>query len=323
MSHTFRTTILSTAVALAAVALWSPASAQESYPSRPVKIIIGVGPGSGTDSIARVVAQEMIAIFKQPFVVENKPGASVQIAATAVKNAPPDGYTLFLTSSSSHSINPHIFKNLPYDPIKDFTPIGAIADFPFVLAVNPELPIKTPQDLVRWAHANKGKVNYAYGTPAVRIPVDALNKIMKLDAVGIPYKSSPDAMADVMGGRVAFMVTDIGVIKAGTLRAIATTGAKRTSLAPTLPTIEESLGIQNFDLAAWTGLFGPAGLPQDVVDKLSAALLEMLNRPDIRERMLGFGAEAAPTTPKGLEALVKRQLDAWGAKVKDAGIQPE
>lgn len=317
--------IAASVVALMVLAL--PVQAQDIYPSRAVKIIVGVGPGSGADIIARILADEFRIIFNQPFVVENRPGASAQIAATAAKNAPPDGYTLYLTSNSSHSVNPHIFKKLPYDPIADFTPIGGIAYFPFLLAVDPKLPIRTPQDLVTWAHANKGKVNYAYGTPAVQIPAEALNKLLKLEAVAVPYKSSPLAMADVMGGLAAFMVTDLassqGQIKAGKLRAIAVTMGKRSSLAPELPTIEESLGIKNFDLAAWTGLFGPAGLPKEIVDKLSTAMQEILNRPDMRERLLKMGAEPTPSNPKDFAALVKLQLELWGQKVKDAGIEPE
>ena len=234
---------------------------------------------------------------------------------------------LRFTSNSSHSVNPHIFKKLPYDPIADFTPIGGIAYFPFVLAVDPKLPIKTPRDLVNWAHANKGKVNYAYGTPAVQIPAEALNRLETLEAVGVPYKSSPPAMVDVMGGLAAFLVVDLASsqaqIKAGKLRAIAVTTAKRTSLAPELPTIEESLGLKNFDLAAWTGMFGPAGLPKDVVDKLSNALQKVLSRPEVRERLLNMGAEATPSNPTEFAAFVKRQLEIWGQKVKDAGIQPE
>ena len=313
------------AVALVMTAL--PVQAQDNYPARPVKIIIGFGPGSGTDIIARFLAEELRKIFNQPFIVDNRPGASAQIAAAAVKNSPPDGYTLYITSNSSHSVNPHVFKTLPYDPIADFTPIGGIAYFPFVLAVDPKLPIKTPQDLVNWAHANKRKVNYAYGTAAVQIPAEALNKLMKLEAVGVPYKSSPPAMTDVISGLAAFMVIDLassqGQIKAGKLRAIAVTTGKRTSLAPELPTIEESLGLKNFDLAAWTGLFGPAGLPKDVVDKLSNALQKTLNRPDVRDKLLNMGAEPTPSNTADFAALVKRQLEIWGQKVKDAGITPE
>ena len=310
-----------------AFALVSGHVAAQPYPSKPVRIVIGFGPGSGTDIVARLLAEELQKSLGQPFIVENKPGAAAQIAANQVKAAPPDGYTLLLTSNTTHSVNPHVYKKLQYDPIADFTPIGGIGYFPFILAVDAKLPIKTPQELVAWAKANKGNAFYAYGTPTVQIPAEAINKIEKLDATGVPYKSSPDAMTDVIGGRAQFIVVDLASsqphVKSGRLRALALTGSKRTSLAPDLPTVEETLKIKDFDLAAWTGLFGPANLPQDVVDKLSDAMQKILNRPDIRERMLGSFIEPTPSDPATFKAMVRKQLDVWGEKVKVAGIQPE
>jgi tripartite-type tricarboxylate transporter receptor subunit TctC len=319
-----RALALSGAAAMAGV---TPAFAQEAYPSKPVRIVIGFGPGSGTDLIARMIAEELRATFNQPFIVENKPGAAAQIAAGFVKAAAPDGHTLLLTSNTTHSVNPHIFKKLPYDPMTDFTPIGGVGFFPFILAVESSVPARTPQEFVNWARANKGRVFYAYGTPTVQIPAEALNRLEKLDATGVPYKSSPDAMTDVIGGRAQFIVVDLASsqphLKSGRLRALAVTTSKRTALAPDLPTVEETLGLKDFDLAAWTGLFGPANLPKDVVDKLSAALLKILNRPDMREKMLANYIEPTPSDPAAFGAMVKRQLEVWGRKVRDAGIQPE
>jgi tripartite-type tricarboxylate transporter receptor subunit TctC len=315
------------ALVTAATTVATPALAQDTWPSRPVKIVIGFGPGSGTDLVARMVADELSKMFNQPFVVENKPGAAAQIAASAVKAAAPDGYTLLLTSNSTHSVNPHIFKKLPYDPIADFTPIGGVGLFPFILAVEASVPAKTPQEFVAWARANKGKVFYAYGTPTVQIPAEAINRIEKLEATGVPYKSSPDAMKDVIGGRAQFMVVDLASsqtqIKAGKLRALAITSAKRTSLAPDLPTIEETLKIKDYDLAAWTGLFGPANLPKDIVTKLNGALQTILKRPDVRERMLASYIEPTPSDPETFAKMVKAQLEIWGGNVRIAGIEPE
>ena len=304
-----------------------PAAAQSAYPDKPVKIIIGFGPGSGTDILARMIAEELRLALGQPFIVDNRPGASAQIAASAAAKSPPDGYTLFLTSNSSHSVNPHMFKKLPYDPIADFTPIGGIAYFPFILAVNASVPARTPQEFVTYARANKGKLNYAYGTPTVQIPAEALNRLEKLEATGIPYKSSPGAMTDVIGGQAQFLVVDLASarphLQSGRLRALAVTTSKRTALAPDLPTIEECLGLRNFDLAAWTGLFGPARLPREITEKLSLTLQQILAKPDVRERILASGAEPTPSDIPTFTALVKRQLEVWGAKVADAGIQPE
>lgn len=306
-----------------------PASAQApaAWPQRPVKIIIGFGPGSGTDILARLIAEELRVALGQPFIVDNRPGASAQIAASAVARAEPDGYTLFLTSNTSHSVNPHVFKKLPYDPVADFTPIGGVAYFPFILAVNAQLPVRTAREFVSYARSHRGNFNYAYGTPTVQIPAEALNRLLDLKAIGVPYKSSPAALNDVVGGQVQFLVVDLAsarpLLQAGRLRALAVTTSKRTGLAPELPTIEETLGLKDFDLAAWTGLFGPAHLPREIVDKLSAALLAALAKPEVRDRLLNSGAEPTPSDPATFTALVKRQLELWGGKVKDAGIQPE
>lgn len=303
------------------------AAAQGAYPNKPAKIIIGFGPGSGTDTIARLMAEELRLALGQPFVVDNRPGASAQIAASAVARSPADGYTLLLTSNTTHSVNPHLFKKLPYDPIADFAPIGGIAYFPFILAVNASLPVRTAQDLVAYAQANKGKINYAYGTPTVQIPAEAINRLKQMEAVGIPYKSSPQALTDVIGGQAQFLVVDLASarphIQSRRLRALAVTMGKRSALVPELPTIEEALGLRDFDLAAWTGLFAPAGTPKDIVDKLSATMLQILGRPDIRERVLALGAESTPSSVPGFTALVKQQLDTWGKNVTLSGIQPE
>jgi tripartite-type tricarboxylate transporter receptor subunit TctC len=323
-SEVNRTLIRALVVALALVS--GDVIAQD-YPSKPVKIVIGFGPGSGTDLVARMLAEEFQKTFNQPFIVENRPGAAAQIAANQVKAAPPDGYTLLLTSNTTHSVNPHIYKKLAYDPIADFTPIGGVGFFPFILAVDAKIPVKTPQELVTWAHTNKGSVFYAYGSPTVQIPAESINRIAKLEATGVPYKSSPDAMTDVLGGRAHFIVVDLASsqphLKSARLRALAVTSSKRTSLAPDLPTVEETLAIKDFDLAAWTGLFGPANLPKDIVDKLSAAMQNILNRPDVREKMLANYIEPTPSDPAAFRAMVRKQLDVWGEKVKIAGIQPE
>ena len=303
------------------------AQAQDAYPNKPVRIVIGFGPGSGTDILARMIGEELRVALGQPFVVDNRPGAGAQIAASFVAKAPADGYTLFLTSNSSHSVNPHIFKKLPYDPIADFTPVGGLAYFPFVLAVNAALPVRTPQEFVSYANNNKGKFFYAYGTPTVQIPAEALNRLLKLDATGVPYKSSPAALTDVIGGQAQYLVVDLASarphLQSGKLRALAVTTSRRTALAPELPTIEEALALRDFDLAAWTGLFGPAGLPRDVTDKLSATLQQIMAKPAVIERLNAAGAEPTPSDAATFSALVKRQLELWGRKVRDAGIQPE
>jgi len=318
---------LATSLVMVMCAGLSTSFAQDNYPSKPVKIIIGFGPGSGTDLLARMFAEELRAAFNQQFVVENRPGASVMIAASAVKAAAPDGYTLLLTSSTSHSVNPFVFKKLPYDPMADFTPIGSIGLFPSILAVNEKVPVQTPQEFITWAQANRGKLFYAYSSLTFRIAAESMNRLKKLDAKGVPYKSSPEAMTDVIGDRAQFLVVDLAssqpLVKAGRLRPLAVTSTKRTILAPDLPTIEETLGLRDFDMASWAGLFGPANLPKDIVDKLSAVLLKTLSRPDIREKMLATNIEPLPATPSAFTQFLKHQLNVWKQKVQDAGVEPE
>lgn len=318
---------LATSFVMGMCACLTTSFAQDNYPSKPVKIIIGFGPGSGTDLLARMFAEELRAAFNQQFVVENRPGASVMIAASAVKAAAPDGYTFLLTSSTSHSVNPFVFKKLPYDPMADFTPIGSIGLFPSILAVNEKVPVQTPQEFITWAQANRGKLFYAYSSLTFRIAAESMNRLKKLDAKGVPYKSSPEAMTDVIGDRAQFLVVDLAssqpLVKAGRLRPLAVTSTKRTILAPDLPTIEETLGLRDFDMASWAGLFGPANLPKDIVDKLSAVLLKTLSRPDIREKMLATNIEPLPATPSAFTQFLKHQLNVWKQKVQDAGVEPE
>lgn len=322
--HFIRAVLLGAAVVLAGVAA---SAADDAYPSKPVRIIIGFAPGSGTDVTARMIAQELQKTFNQPFIVENRPGAAVQIAANLVKMALPDGYTLLLTSNSSHSVNPHVFKTLSYDPVADFTPIGGVAALPFVIAVNADVPVKSLSELITWSRVNKGKVFYGYSGTVFRVPGETLNRTQQLGATAVPFKSSPDAITEVISGRVQFMVVDLASSQphliSKRLRALAVTSAKRSTLAPDLPTVEEALGIPDFDMAAWTGLFGPANMPKPIVDKLSAALLNILNRPDMRQRMLTANLEPMPADSAAFGHMVKQQLKSWGAKVKEAGIEPE
>jgi tripartite-type tricarboxylate transporter receptor subunit TctC len=306
---------------------WPAIGQQGPYPSKPVKIIIGFGPGSGSDLLARMFADELQKIFGPQFVVENRPGASVMIAASAVKAAAPDGYTLLLTSSTSHSVNPFVFKKLPYDPVADFTPIGSIGLFPAILAVNADTPVRSIQEFIPWAQARRGDLFYAYSSLTFRIAAESLNRLKMLNAKGVPYKSSPEAMTDVLGNRAQFLVVDLAssqaLVKAGRLRALAVTSGKRTVLAPDLPTIEESLGLRDFDMPSWAGLFGPANLPADVVEALSGALTRTMARPEIRARMLATNIEPLPATPVEFKAFIGRQLAIWKQKVQEAGVEPE
>jgi tripartite-type tricarboxylate transporter receptor subunit TctC len=299
----------------------------QAYPARPVKIVVPFAAGSGTDIVARITADELGKGLGGSFVVDNKPGASAQIAADFVAKAAPDGYTLFLTTNTSHSANPFLFKKLSYDPIKDFTPVGRTIFLPFILAVDPKLPVRSVQELVGYARANPGRVSYAYGNSTGQVAGATLSRMGRIDTIAVPYKSTPPAMTDIIGGTVAYMFVDFAAsraqVQAGKLRPIAVSTEKRSALLPEVPAVAETPGFAGFDLTSWGGMLGPAGMPREIVDKLNAELKKIYARPDVRERLGPIGAEPATSSPEEMAEFLKVQLQSWGRKIKDAGIEPE
>ena len=313
-------------LALVAVVVGSPAFAQ-SYPNHPVKIIVPFAAGSATDIMARIIAEELRASLGQPFVVENKPGASAQIGAEAVAQSPPDGYTLFVTTNTSHSANPFLFKKINYDPVKDFAPVANIMRIPVIIVVDPKLPVKTLADLVTYAKANPGKVSFGYGNSIGQVVGASFAKRTGIDIITVPYKSSPQALTDVMGGQVTYSVSDMAAgqsaVQGGKVRALGVSSGKRSSLMPDLPAIAETPGLEGFEVIAWVAMFAPAKTPKDVIDKLNAVVRKALAKPEVKEKIASFAAEAEPGTPEELGEFVKDQLASWGKSIKDAGIQPE
>jgi tripartite-type tricarboxylate transporter receptor subunit TctC len=314
------------ALLAAALAAATPAYAAP-WPERPVKIITAFAAGSASDIVARLLAQHLQAEFGQPFVVDNKPGASGIIAAEFVAKAPPDGYTLLLTTNTVNSGNPHLFKKLPYDALKDFTPIARVCNFLFVLAVPGDSPFKTVADLKAFATANPGKLTYGYGNSTGQIAGAAFSTLAGLHATAVPYKSTPQALTAVGGGEVNFLFVDLAsshaLIKSGRVRALAVTTPQRSPLAPELPPLGTSANLPGFDLAAWVGVIGPAGMPVDVTQRLSTSINALLKRKDVSERLTGLGADVFPGTASELQAYMVEQYNSWRDKVKAAGIQPE
>lgn len=313
-------------VAAATLAGATQAGAQ-AYPARPVKVVVPFAAGSGTDIVARITAEELGKALNGSFVVDNKPGASAQIAAEFVAKSAPDGYTLFLTTNTSHSANPFLFKKLSYDPIKDFTPVARTIFLPFTLVVDPKLPIRNVSELVAAAKAQPGKLSYAYGNSTGQVAGATLSHMAGMQTIAVPYKSTPPAMTDIIGGTVAYMFVDFAAgraqMQAGKLRPIAVSTEKRSSLLPDIPAVAETPGFAGFDLTSWGGMLGPAGLPREIVDRLNAELKKIYARADVRERLVPIGAEPATTSPEEMGEFLKVQLSSWGKKIKDAGIQPE
>ena len=299
----------------------------QAYPNKPVRIVVPFAAGSATDIVARLLADELRGAFDQTFIVDDKPGASARIGADAVAKAAPDGYTLLVTTNTSHSANPFLFKKLSYDPIKDFAPIAGIMNIPVIVVVNPKLPVNSLKELIEYAKARPGKVSYGYGNSIGQVTGAAFAKAAGIDVIATPYKSSPQAMTDLMGEQIGYAVTDMAagqaLVTSGKLKALAVSTEKRSSLMPDLPTMSETPALAGFELIAWVAMFAPAGTPPEIVNRLSAEVRKALAKPEVKERIAGFAAEATPSTPEQLGVFVKNQLASWGRRIKDAGIEPE
>ena len=299
----------------------------QAYPNKPVRIVVPFAAGSATDIVARLLADELRGAFDQTFIVDDKPGASARIGADAVAKAAPDGYTLLVTTNTSHSANPFLFKKLSYDPIKDFAPIAGIMNIPVIVVVNPKLPVNSLKELIEYAKARPGKVSYGYGNSIGQVTGAAFAKAAGIDVIATPYKSSPQAMTDLMGEQIGYAVTDMAagqaLVASGKLKALAVSTEKRSSLMPDLPTMSETPALAGFELIAWVAMFAPAGTPPEIVNRLSAEVRKALAKPEVKERIAGFAAEATPSTPEQLGVFVKNQLTTWGRRIKDAGIEPE
>jgi tripartite-type tricarboxylate transporter receptor subunit TctC len=301
------------------------AVAPHGYPDKPIRVIVPFAAGTGTDILARIVTEELRTTLNTNFVIDNRAGASGQIAAELVAKANPDGYTLLLATNTTHSANPYLFKKLNYDPIRDFAPVSRMIYYVFVLAVSPALNVRTPAELIAYVKANPGKTSYAFGNSTGQVNGAYFATAAKLDSIPVPYKSTPPAMTDLIGGRVHWMMVDAaasqGHIKAGRLRAIALMADKPIDTMPELPALGAT--VPGFDIVAWAGMFAPARTPKPIVAKLGTEIVNAIEKRPVNQRLIDSGLQPVPTTPAELEQFVKQQLVAWGKKIKDAGIQPE
>jgi tripartite-type tricarboxylate transporter receptor subunit TctC len=298
----------------------------EDYPSRPVTILTPFAAGSATDAAARLIGKYLQEALGQPFIIENRDGAGGMIAAEAVARAAPDGYTILLTSNSTHSAAPGLFKTVPYDPIKDFTPIARVGSFPSFIAVTPDLPVKTIQELVTYAKANPGKINAGYGNSTGRITTETFKRRLNLDITPVAYRSNPAAVTDLMAGHVQMGVPDFStglpMLKAEKIRPLAVLTKERDQTLPDVPTLNETV-MPGYDLLAWTGIFGPAGMPQKAVDTLAKPIEAALAKQEVRDRFRDAGVEIFWIGPAGFSDYVKTELVKWTTLIKSAGIEPE
>jgi tripartite-type tricarboxylate transporter receptor subunit TctC len=298
----------------------------DDYPSRTITFVSVFGPGSASDTICRIIADPLSAAFKQPVVVEDRPGADGAVAAQYVQHANPDGYTLMMATNSPLSADPFLLREVSYDPVKDFAPVTRVGSFTLMLVVNPNLPVHSVKELVEYTKANPGKVSFASGNTAGIVGGKTFAHWAGLDMLHVPYKSSPPAIEDVIAGRVSMMIVDFTVamphVASGQVRALAVTRLKRSSLFPDLPTLDEA-GIEGFEIDAWAGLVAPAKTPPAVIAKLNGAIGKIIDDPATKAKFRNVGFEGFSSTPDQLGDFIKVQLDKWGKMVADAGIKPE
>ena len=314
-------------VAAGSVALWAaPANAADRYPLRPVTIIVPFSAGAVTDVLARIVAKQLSDRLGQPFVIENKPGAGTLLAAQTTTRSAADGYTLFLATSSTMSINDTLYKHLPYDPGKDFVPVSLLCSIPFVLVANKNLPVKNAADLVELAKQKPGRLNYGtggFGTTA-SVLIALLRSMTGTKMTEVVYRGIPPALNDLLGGTIQFMFSDIGagapLIKAGKVRALGVSTAERFKADPEIPTLAEN-GIPGFAGDSWQMLVAPAKTPKEIVDKLNATTNEILDTPEVTRQLLNLGTTSiGKGKPGELEAYIESETARWKKVITDAGF---
>ncbi len=311
------------------LALAASAATAQAYPVRPIRFVVPYAPGGPLDIMARAIGQKLTESMGQPVVVDNKPGAGGNIGADIVAKAVPDGYTIVMGAVATHAINPTLYQGIPYDPVKDFTPVAMVAVVPNVLVVNPGLAAGSVRELIALAKSKPGTLNFGSGSTGStgHLAGELFNALAGVQMVHIPYKGGAPAMADLLAGQVQLMFDNLAnslpQVKAGRLRALAVTTAQRSVFAPELPTLAEA-GVPGFDLTTWFGVFLPGNAPRDIVARLNAEVNKALNAPDMKERLEKMGAEApVNNTPERFAAFIKVEFDKYQRVIKASGAKVE
>ncbi len=314
---------------LAVLAIAAAAGAQSpGYPTKPVRIVVPFPPGGPADALARIVGDKLSASMGQPVVVDNRPGAAGNIGMELVAKSAPDGHTLALAPAGNLTVNPSLYRNVPYDVARDFAPVTVIAAVPNVLVVNPQLPVKDLAELIAYAKANPGKLNYS--SPGAGSGAHLAGELLKssagLDLVHVPYNGIAPATTAVVSGDVQLMFaaapSALPQVTAGKLRAIAVASPKRIAAAPGLPTVDES-GLPGFDVTSWYALVAPAATPPAVIDRIQKDVAKALEMPDVKAKLAGLGAEPIANTPVEFATMIRGETAKWGKIVKDANIKVE
>jgi tripartite-type tricarboxylate transporter receptor subunit TctC len=315
-----------TILALVLTGMSALASAEQAYPSKPIRLVVPFPPGGGTDIIARVVGNKLTETLKWTVIIDNRPGAGGNIGVDLVAKSKPDGYTLVLGQTSNLAVNPTLYAKLPYNPLKDFSPIGTVADAPLVLVVASSSPYKTLADVVAAARAKPGKVTL--GTPGngtvAHLTGELFQKAAGIKLQHVPYKGSSQAITDLLGGSIEVFMSSVPTaqsqIKTGTMRALAVTSGQRAADLPSVPTINES-GYKGFDARTWFGLLAPAGTPAPVIAKLNTEINKVLAMPEVRKKITVEGGNVMGGSPEQFGTLIQAEIPRWGQVVKESGAK--
>jgi tripartite-type tricarboxylate transporter receptor subunit TctC len=322
------TTVLTQLFVSAAAFAVALSAAAQTYPSKPIKIIVPFPPGAATDTLARSVAQKMAEAFGQPVIVENKAGATGTIGSAGVAASPADGYMLLMATTSTHGIAPNLYKTSPYNPVKDFEPVSLIGWTPNVLAVNNSVKANSVKELIALAKSQPGKMTFASSGSgsSIHLAGELFKSMAGVDMLHVPYKGAAPALTDLIGGQVDIMFDTVAQslpqIKAGRIKAIAVTTSRRSSVLPDVPTVSEA-GLPGYEMAGWIGLLAPKGTPKEVIDKLHAEIVKIVKAPDVRARMAAAGVELMGSTPQEFGHVIATELPKYAKVMKDAGMQPE
>jgi tripartite-type tricarboxylate transporter receptor subunit TctC len=310
---------------LASIAL-GPGAWAQAYPAKPITFIVPFAAGSATDQLARALGQSITETTKQAVVVDNKAGASGMLAAQAAARAPADGYTVLITTNTTHAANEHLYKKLPYDPVKDFAPISGLGKGGQVLVVATSSPYKSVNDLLDFARKNPGKLTFGSGSSSSRVAGELFQQMSGTEILHVPYKSNPLAITDLLGGQIAMMITDTSTgvpqIKGGKLRALGVSTLKRLPILPDVPTLDEA-GVKGYDMGYWFAAYAPANTPAPVVQRLNELLHAGLKTPAAKAFFETSGGEPFATTPEQLAKFQGEETQKWGRVIKKAGIEPE
>ncbi|HZN46499.1 MAG TPA: tripartite tricarboxylate transporter substrate binding protein [Ramlibacter sp.] len=321
-----RRTFLSLAV-LAAASLLTTGAFAQAWPSKPIRAVVPFAPGSATDQIGRAFAAEMARTLGQTIVVENKPGVNGMLGAAEVAKAAPDGYTILIGTNSTNAALKSLMKQLPYDQDKAFAPVGYMGSVPLIVAVNNDVPAKNLKELVALAKTKAGHVTFASASTSQLVSTEMLANMAGVQLTNVPYKSGPAAMTDLIGGQVMMFTADFAVmlpqVKGGKIRGLAVTSTKRSPAIPELPTVNEALGLKDYELIAYFAMFAPAGTPPEIVAKLNQAVNAAANSKELQDKFASIGFAVEPGTPEALAQRTKLETAKWAKAIKDAKIEPQ